>query len=884
MINQAILNEYIYDSENDEKNYNLALEYERCGQLASALTFYLRTADRTDNDNLRYVCLIKLGILFQKSGNRNMSAKYMFQSAISLFPNNPQAYIYLARLHESVTEYNDCYTVCNIALNIYDNAITCPDYWRIGEYKKLKYYSDLEYHSLWCLLYEKAISSYWINLTKESRTLLKQLLDEHWNYMDNLHKTSVEDNLCRLGIGPKEEAYTMYNEEKYDAIRYKFKNSNKIDKNYSQVMQDIFVLSMLDGKRNGTFLEIGGGDPELGNNTLLLEENYGWTGVSIESNFDLFKKYRLRRPHINLLNCDALDTDYDQLLTDNFNSEIIDYLQLDIEPARNTYECLLKIPFDKFKFRVITYEHDNYVDTTKKCKKNSRKFLEKLGYVLVVPNVSPDGKSDFEDWWVHPDLVDDSILNLMKVKSTDDVVKIDDYFHPFDFHKNFDWGVLNEKDIGIFKINRDYVQSEMIEGNYTRHFDVNPGDVVFDIGSSWGPFTFSILNKNPKEVHCFEPNEAIFKTSVNNLDGYDNVILNNIGIGRSTAENVSLSGVFNDKLNEDKESLLWSSSDLVNTIKFSDYIKQHNIEKIDFLKTDCEGGEYDIFNNENLEWIVNNVKSVSGEFHTVTQETKEKFKHFRDLYLTKAVNINVFTYSVQGFEYWTNEIWNDKFIDENLNFCNITFQYNQKETDLSDLNFYAVSKQQKNTVFVVDNFYEKPELIRDFALNQEFDEGGLGRGYIGRRTSNQYLFDGLKESFERVMGKTITKWEEYGMNGRFQVAWSGEPLVYHCDNQMWGGMIYLTPNAPFNCGTTMYACKKTRARTYYDDGWDDYWKNTPGDCHLDGTPFEPVDVIGSVYNRLVIFDASCIHSASQYFGTNKENARLWQMFFFDTIS
>ena len=43
------------------------------------------------------------------------------------------------------------------------------------------------------------------------------------------------------------------------------------------------------------------------------------------------------------------------------------------------------------------------------------------------------------------------------------------------------------------------------------------------------------------------------------------------------------------------------------------------------------------------------------------------------------------------------------------------------------------------------------------------------------------------------------------------------------------------------------------------------------------------DVLGNVYNRLVIFDASAIHSASEYFGTIKENARLWQMFFFDNF-
>ena len=195
---------------------------------------------------------------------------------------------------------------------------------------------------------------------------------------------------------------------------------------------------------------------------------------------------------------------------------------------------------------------------------------------------------------------------------------------------------------------------------------------------------------------------------------------------------------------------------------------------------------------------------------------------------------------------------------------------------------FSISSKAKPTVWVVDNFYERPNDVRKFALEQKYIEGGLGRGFIGRRTEKQYLFSGLKEKFEQIMGKQITLWQEHGMNGRFQISWSGEPLVYHCDSQMWGGMLYLTPDAPFQCGTTLYANKNTRARSYYDQGWDSAWKNVPGDPHLDRTPFEPVDVLGNVYNRLVIFDASCIHSASEYFGTVKENARLWQMFFFDS--
>ena len=37
-----------------------------------------------------------------------------------------------------------------------------------------------------------------------------------------------------------------------------------------------------------------------------------------------------------------------------------------------------------------------------------------FGYQLVVSNVSVDDKSPFEDWWVHPDLVDNEIIQKLK--------------------------------------------------------------------------------------------------------------------------------------------------------------------------------------------------------------------------------------------------------------------------------------------------------------------------------------------------------------------------------------------------------------------------------------------------------------------------------------
>ena len=181
--------------------------------------------------------------------------------------------------------------------------------------------------------------------------------------------------------------------------------------------------------------------------------------------------------------------------------------------------------------------------------------------------------------------------------------------------------------------------------------------------------------------------------------------------------------------------------------------------------------------------------------------------------------------------------------------------------------------------WVVDNFYKDPDSIRKYALEQEYVEGGFGRGYIGSRTKNQFLFPGLKEEFERIIGREITRWEEHGMNGRFQYGMEGDPGVYHCDEQQWAGMLYLTPNAPYQTGTGTFSGRGTDVRHSSHPDIMQYFR--PGSQNLDGTIFEPVDVIGNVYNRLVIFNARYLHSALGYFGYNKENCRLWQMFFFD---
>ncbi len=432
---------------------------------------------------------------------------------------------------------------------------------------------------------------------------------------------------------------------------------------------------------------------------------------------------------------------------------------------------------------------------------------------------------------------------------------LDDKFHNIIYPPELDSNIINTIYREIY-----------VDNVYEKFMSINENDVVVDIGSNVGMFGCSILDKKPKTLYCLEPSSLLLKASKKNLHKYNistKIILDNIAIGDTQ----------NDVDCFEKESIY-------DIVSFKNFIIKYDIKYIDFLKIDCEGGEYSIFNNDNINYLKNNVKYIAMECH-IKNDTKkqEKFKIFRDHYLQQFSDVKIISCKYQPINIGNNVdlsklIYDDSFIEK--------YEYEFMIYINNSKNHFHINHQQTPTALIIDNFYKDPDAVRQFALSQKFMDGGYGKGYIGKRTYEQFLFDGLKEKFEDILGQKINSWEDQPMNGRFQITYAGEPLVYHCDSQKWAAMIYLTPNAPFECGTSLYAHKITKARSYNDPGWDYSWKDTHlGDLHLDGTFFEPVDILGNVYNRLVIFDGSNIHSASKYFGQIDSNARLWHMFFFD---
>ena len=108
----------------------------------------------------------------------------------------------------------------------------------------------------------------------------------------------------------------------------------------------------------------------------------------------------------------------------NFPTEI-DYLQIDLDvnnsSTLNTLELLNNTVFDKYKFATVTFEHDIYTGNYFNTQQISRNIFAERGYILVFPDVSVFWEGEykkFEDWYVHPDLIDKELIEKFKTTNS----------------------------------------------------------------------------------------------------------------------------------------------------------------------------------------------------------------------------------------------------------------------------------------------------------------------------------------------------------------------------------------------------------------------------------------------------------------------------------
>lgn len=204
---------------------------------------------------------------------------------------------------------------------------------------------------------------------------------------------------------------------------------------------------------------------------------------------------------------------------------------------------------------------------------------------------------------------------------------------------------------------------------------------------------------------------------------------------------------------------------------------------------------------------------------------------------------------------------------------------------------------KKFPVTIVDDFYENPELVRDFALSQKFYPSA--GNYPGMRTDlisdiNQNFYQTFCEKLFGLfydMSDTYISWNLDTMfqkisrmsenkKSKFNEGW------IHHDPCIFSGIIYLSMNSvgtniyePIDPNDTYY-CQKERDIFYL--GKEISEEEYASAIVENNSKFKPSVQIDGKFNRLVLFEGGVWHGVPSFYCNNED--RLTQVFFAYKIS
>ena len=201
-------------------------------------------------------------------------------------------------------------------------------------------------------------------------------------------------------------------------------------------------------------------------------------------------------------------------------------------------------------------------------------------------------------------------------------------------------------------------------------------------------------------------------------------------------------------------------------------------------------------------------------------------------------------------------------------------------------------------VAVISNFYENPDAIRQFALAQKYkfrhEEAGVDYVYPGCRTEDLHALDASLQAM--VLKKLVSVFHipehdlmRWSISSSFQsVSEIYKEGVIHTDsNTIFAGVLYLTPDAPLNSGTSLYRKNTSFNQERYQkalDQNDERFKSGEIVMNTDyHSMFDEVVRVNNVYNTLILYEGDIFHAANQFFGRTLEDSRLAQVFFVNKI-
>lgn len=172
-------------------SFNLALEYEKIGQTAAAVSFYLRTAEYGYFTHPEYVyaSLLKSSGCFENQTGRQITVLNLILKAIAHAPSRPEAWMLLSRHYQITSKWQESYTASEVGLSFEEPSTQLPTF--VG------------YPGRYGLEFQKGVAAWWVGRKDETGDLFRKLIKEP---IAPIYLTAIQGNMERLNIPTEPES------------------------------------------------------------------------------------------------------------------------------------------------------------------------------------------------------------------------------------------------------------------------------------------------------------------------------------------------------------------------------------------------------------------------------------------------------------------------------------------------------------------------------------------------------------------------------------------------------------------------------------------------------------------------------------------------------
>jgi len=151
------------------------------------------------------------------------------------------------------------------------------------------------------------------------------------------------------------------------------------------------------------------------------------------------------------------------------------------------------------------------------------------------------------------------------------------------------------------------------------NYDLDEHSMVFDLGGYEGQWASDIFSRYCSTIHIFEPVADFAKRTEQRFRGNQKILVHDFGLTKADGSaDISVNGTDSSLYKKGTEL---ATSRFVEAIEF---MHKNNIKKIDLMKINIEGGEYDLLEHLIATGFVHNIGNIQVQFHDFVPKAQQR--------------------------------------------------------------------------------------------------------------------------------------------------------------------------------------------------------------------------------------------------------------------